>query len=381
MRETSALPKGISLSNVLLCRKELSTVPFNRHVKMQNSIFDVISTRYPTPGQGHEFEMNIFGLAYSTRDINSLQECIWDKKSFLPQRPAEYLPRDSPLSDLSDIARRMAVKLNDGSSPGLLAKNELRSTVRSTLNETHFNATMNLLKAFQNEKDTCQKIELGQQISNVAFWSQWLIRGLLFEGKLHEEQFCEEAIRAQLSKIAFAANAALGRQQIEFVYDDYTLKAAILPENLDTMVDYDSPRSIREAVAAIQTPVGFLDMKGGSPEHNFRHIHSLMEYQMHLAFQGSDRILAGDHEGWKDIVEAAKRANKVFHTMLTNTPPNSYPLVRLPIKGVRGACGSVYHPHGVFYEGVGTEQYNHSDGTKLEGIFIDNEFGQTGKIL
>jgi hypothetical protein len=30
------------------------------------------------------------------------------------------------------------------------------------------------------------------------------------------------------------------------------------------------------------------------------------------------------------------RANRVFRTMLTNTPPDSYPRIRLPIKGVRG---------------------------------------------
>lgn len=44
------------------------------------------------------------------------------------------------------------------------------------------------------------------------------LSGSLFEGKLHWELFCQDAIRAPLSKIAFAANAALGRHQIEFVY-------------------------------------------------------------------------------------------------------------------------------------------------------------------
>ena len=32
--------------------------------------------------------------------------------------------------------------------------------------------------------------------------------------------------------------------------------------------------------AAIDTPVGFNDVKGGMPEHNFRHNHSLMEWQV-----------------------------------------------------------------------------------------------------
>ena len=355
----------------------LSTAPSNRFVRLERSKIDMNTTTYPTPGRGHDFQMNIFGLIYSTKDINALQECIWDVTSFLPRQPAKKLPNDTPLSDLSDIASRMAVTLQDGSEPGLLAKNELRSTVAKTLNETHFKTTMNLLQSFKLESDPNKKQELGQQISNVAFWSQWLIRGVLFEGKLHWENFCEDAIREPLSKIAFAANAALGRHQIEFVYDDYTLKAATFPANLGS-VDYDSPQSIIDTVARIDTPVGFLSMKGGSPEHNFRHIHSLMEYQMKIAFRGGESILNGDYTGWKDLVEAAKRANRVFHTMLHNTPPHSYPMIRLPIKGVRGATGSVYHPHGVFYEGAGSDYYVSGDGSPLKGVYVDDEWGQTG---
>ena len=358
--------------------RTLSTAPCHRLVRLQNSTIDEQARRYPTPGRGHDFQMNIFGLVYKTSDINDLQSCIWDEVSFLPRQPANQLPRDSVLSDISDIASRMAVTLQDGSTPGLLAKNELRSTVADTLKERHFAETMTLLQKFQQKTDPRQKEELGRQISDLAFWSQWLIRGVLFEGKLHWEHFCEEAIRAPLSQIAFATNAAPGRHQIDFVYDDYTLKAAIFPHDLDS-VDYDSPESIKSAVARIETPVGFLSMKGGTPEHNFRHIHSLMEYQMKTAFAGSERIFAGDLDGWKDIVEAAKRANRVFHTMLQNTPPHSYPMIRLPIKGVRGACGTVYHPHGVFYEGVGTDEYVlHSDGTRIKGVFVNNEWGQTG---
>ena len=47
----------------------------------------------------------------------------------------------------------------------------------------------------------------------------------------HAQVYCADMIPAPLSKIAFAANAALGRHQIEFVYDDYTLKAARMPSD------------------------------------------------------------------------------------------------------------------------------------------------------
>ena len=117
---------------------------------------------------------------------------------------------------------------------------------------------------------------------------------------------------------------------------------------------------------------------------------------MKLAFTGWNKILvasaaiANNNEqnnnnkqdsiidGWKDIVKAAKNANKVFHTMTINTPPSSYPLIRLPIKGVRHACGTVYHPHGVFYEGIGLDEYYDGQKNLLKGIYIDNEWGQTG---
>lgn len=118
-------------------------------------------------------------------------------------------------------------------------------------------------------------------------------------------------------------------------------------------------------------------MSGGQPEHNFRHNHSLMEFQMLGAFEGLEKVLDGDINGWKLIVDAARKANKVFKTMLQNTPPLSYPMIRLPIKGVRGACGSVYHKHGVFYEGVGSDTYMKA-GKTLLGIYVDDEWGQTG---
>jgi hypothetical protein len=366
-------------------RRALSTSHHNRFVRMEGSKIDTASRLYPTPGRGHDFRMNIFGLVYSTSDINALQQCIFDETSFLPRCPAQRLDDsseddESSLADLSDIAAGMALTLSDGVTLGLLAKNQLRAQVAEKLTSRHFVHTMDLLQSFKLEQDSVKKMKLGQRISDVAFWSQWLIRGVLFEGKLHWEVFCQEAVRAPLSKIAYATNAALGRHQIEFVYDDYTLKAAHFPQNvdLDKDIDYDSPASILEAVASIDTPVGFNSMKGGTPEHNFRHIHSLMEYQMKLAFSGGERIIAGDQGGWEDVVEAARRANRVFHTMLHNTPPDSYPKIRLPIKGVRGACGSVYHKHGVFYEGVGSEEHVMNDGSTIFGVNVDDEWGQTG---
>jgi hypothetical protein len=103
-----------------------------------------------------------------------------------------------------------------------------------------------------------------------------------------------------------------------------------------------------------------------------------MEWQMRRAFSGVKKVLDGDKGGWDYIVEAARRANKVFKTMLMNTPAESYPRVRLPIKGVRGGCGSVYHPHGVFYEGVGADTYETKEGKIIRGAYISNEWGQTG---
>lgn len=356
--------------------RSLSTSPKQRYVRMEGSKLDT-SKGYPTPGFGHQFRMNIFGLRYSVDDINAVQDAVWDTTSFLPRRPAEPFV-EGPLADLSDIAGKMAVVLDDGETPGLLAQNRLRSTVSQKLNDSHFVATMKLLQAFKAEPPSEAKTALGQQISDLAFWAQWLIRGVLFEGKLHWELFCQDAVRAPLSKIAFAANAALGRHQIEFVYDDYTLKAAQFPTNRDMDdVDYDDADAILNAVAQISTPVGFNDMQGGKPEHNFRHNHSLMEWQMRRAFRGTERILRNDTGGWDDVVEAARRANRVFHTMLTHTPPASYPAIRLPIKGVRGALGSVYHKHGVFYEGVGSDVYTDGDCT-ISGVYIDDEWGQTG---
>lgn len=358
----------------------VKTTPFReRYVRMEGSKFDPNVATYPTPGRGHEFKMNIFGLLFSTEDINSLQDVIWNNESFLPTESASAFSAGSVLKDLSDIGQGMAVRLEDNVTPGLLATNMLRATVMSKLSNKHFLACMELIKSFKYEKDPAKRRVFGKQISDVAFWSQWVIRGFLFEGKLNFEVYCSDHIPEVLAKMAFASNAALGRHQIEFVYDDYTLKAAIFPKDIDfDTINYDDPKAILDAIAAIKTPVGFNDMKGGMPEHNFRHNHSLMEFQMRRAFQGVAKVLEGDKKGWDLIVEAARRANKIFKTMLMNTPPDSYPRIRLPIKGVRGGCGSVYHPHGVFYEGVGANTYTTKDGKVLNGVYINNEWGQTG---
>lgn len=82
-------------------------------------------------------------------------------------------------------------------------------------------------------------------------------------------------------------------------------------------------------------------------------------------------------DGWADVAQAAERAHKVFKTMMTGTPVDSYPLVRLIIKGTREGAGNVYDEHGVFYEGCGPDKYMH-EGKELTGCYVDREFGETG---
>lgn len=274
--------KGFNLiKQVFRCQNRLqvhkSTLLKDRYVRMENSKFDMNTAVYPTPGNGHDFRMNIFGLLYSVDDINAIQDYVWNNESFLPTTYAKPLPEQSKLSLLSDIAQKMAVVLKDNTTSGLLAENKLRTSVKESLTAEHFRSCMKLLKSFKVETNEAKRAEIAQQISDLAFWSQWLIRGYLFEGKLHYEMFCEDVIPEPLSKIAYAANAALGRHQIEFVYDDYTLKAAKFSDDIDIdSIDYDNSKDILTAISSIETPVGFNDMAGGQPEHNFRHNHSLM---------------------------------------------------------------------------------------------------------
>ena len=39
--------------------------------------------------------------------------------------------------------------------------------------------------------------------------------------------------------------------------------------------------------------------------------------------------------------------------------------------------GTVYHEHGVFYEGAGSDEFTSGD-EKLVGAYVDDEWGQTG---
>jgi hypothetical protein len=66
------------------------------------------------------------------------------------------------------------------------------------------------------------------------------INGLLIENPEDIENI-ERIIISALNnpaKIAFAANAALSRLQVEFVYDDYTLKAAQFPHNFNNYMAF-----------------------------------------------------------------------------------------------------------------------------------------------
>eukprot|EP00672_Neobodo_designis_P027703 CAMPEP_0174853504 /NCGR_PEP_ID=MMETSP1114-20130205/28749_1 /TAXON_ID=312471 /ORGANISM="Neobodo designis, Strain CCAP 1951/1" /LENGTH=612 /DNA_ID=CAMNT_0016088159 /DNA_START=106 /DNA_END=1944 /DNA_ORIENTATION=- len=355
--------------------------------------------RYPTVFKGLTYTTDIFGVAWPTKAQQDLLTRIWNRDCFLPTKPAAALT-GTPFAVISDIASQQAIELKDGGR-GLVAKNELRSTVRRLIVEQEsekrlFDAFLGHLRSFEKNPTD----EGAQLISNVAFWCQWLIRGVLFEGKIHDQKFTDAVVPAPLSTLAFAANAALGRHQIEFVYDDYTLKAANFPTHRTFEdVDYNDPADILKFIAEIDTPVGFVDMAGGKPEHNFRHNHSLMEQQMRRAFIGwekmQDKNIDGDGlvAAWADIAVAAERSHRVFNTMMTNTPADSYPLIRLPIKGVRGACGNVFPPNGVFYEGCGTQPFqmpsdsdaavaaaakDGADLATMTGAYVDREFGQTG---
>jgi hypothetical protein len=374
--------------------RSIHSPPAKRAVKVENLKVDS-SVPYPTLYHGLDYDINIFGFAWSVKAQRDLQSFLWNDDCFLPSKPAQSL-EGTPFAVLSDIGSVQAAVLADGKSKGLVANNELRKRVKRDIVDAE--ATNKLFDAFVKELGEFVRHpteERAQLISNVAFWCQWLIRGVLYEGKLHNQKYTDAVIPAPLSTLAFAANAALGRHQIEFVYDDYTLKAANFPKHRTYRdVDYKNPSDIVKFIEEIDTPVGFNDMAGGLPEHNFRHNHSLMEQQMREAIAGwrmmnSEKATGKDiEEGWRNIALAAERAHEVFKTMMTNTPADTYPAVRLPIKGVRGGCGSVYPPNGVFYESCGTHEFDASgkeedkvsmvgDSPK-PGCYVDREFGQTG---
>lgn len=82
--------------------------------------------------------------------------------------------------------------------------------------------------------------------------------------------------------------------------------------------------------------------------------------------------------GWEEIASAAERAHRVFSAEMTNTSTESYPRIRLPLSGVRGADGTVYPEHEVFYEACGTELLLDSFSNYGTGCYVVCEFGQTG---
>ncbi len=330
---------------------------------------------FPVLGDGLTFNAEIFGIKLNPADIQFIQEQIWHQKDFLPKEPAAELP--VPFNVLSDVAKKMASELENG-QPGLLKQNQLRQAIAKLDPALHQHG-LDLLRAFKQEQDPQKKSEYAKTIAHIAFWGQWLIRGVLFEGLLHGERYTEAVIPKPLSTVTEMMRLATGMLQSEFVYHHYTLMAAILPKNFDVdAIDYHNSSAILQAIADIKTPVGFNDMAGGKPEHNFRFNHVLMEAQLRKAFIGLEQVLAGNEVGWDAIVEAAWRAHKVFETMLTNTPADSYPDVRLPIQGTRSAQGKTYPGFGVFYGGMGEDTLVAKYGNVLIGAYVSGEWGQTG---
>lgn len=344
---------------------------------------------YPVLGNGLTTEFDIWDRTVTTEHLIEADHAIWgESTSFLPNSPVNALPASTGLSVLSDLGDQMAAK-NSGDEAGLLAKKQLRAAVDGLDSSLH-DCALSLIDQFLESNDTQEKSTIAKQLYSVFFWSQWLVRGYLFEPKLHpnnpeDTPYTSPVIPAPLSQLLDTSRAFFGRHQLEFVYDVYTLSSASFPPDFSTDdVDYQSTQSILKAIASIDTPVGFNDRDGANPEHNFRHNHSLMEAQMADALDAYPLLFSDDpqqvEEGWSRIALASERAHQVFKTMLHKdaTPPESYPDVRLPIAGTRGNLGKVYPPEGVFYEGIGDERMTQADGTELKGKYIKNEWGQTG---
>ena len=290
------------------------------------------------------------------------------KKSFLPNSAAEPLEFNG-LAQLSDLVQCMPVD-NKGKA-GLLATNEFRTAV-DKLPKDLFSGTMALLEDYKETRDP----ELAQEIANVSFFAHWAKQGYLFEPCIHNEGHASERLPEPLSQIVAASNAALGRLQNEFVYDVYTLSNGTT-DKLNLEINYKRPKAIIAEIRKIQKVAGFLDIEGGKPEHNFQHNHTFMEMQMKKAFDGFEKLMAGNKkEGWTLINEAATNAHAIFKTMPIDTPPESYPRIRLPIQGTLGKLGGVYGKQGVFYEGCGTDLFDTK--SSKTGMWIGDEFGQTG---
>ncbi len=301
---------------------------------------------YPTLGnKGITYKAMIDGIEFSSQEVAELQSYIWktpqeniNAMDFLPKQAIKSL--SGQLKILSDLAEQMPVELADG-SPGLLANNLLRHEVFK-LDNGLIQASKDLVTGFKNAQTQQDKQQFAEEIQNLSVFAQWLIRGFLFEGPLHQEPYVSPVVPSPLSVISAIANQATGLLQKEFVYHSYTLLPAELPNELQRTfdeLDYNNPAAILDAIARIKTTVGFNDVTGNQPEHNFRFNHVLMEYQMRAVFEGYQQVKAGNAAGLDKMVEGYRRAHKVFETMLTNTPASSYPKVRLPITAVEGKRG------------------------------------------
>lgn len=353
-------------------------VPESLQIKAQEG-------RYPTLGNGGiSYRANIDGIYFSSAEVAELQSHIWKKPEeavaqmdFLPKQATQ--PLSGELKILSDLAAEMPIKLEDGSK-GLLAKNQLRKKVMK-LDHRLIDASKALIEGFKNAKTPAEKRSFAQQIQSLSVYSQWLIRGVLFEGPLHKEPTVSPVVPSPLSVISAIANQATGLLQKEFVYHSYTLLPAELPKDLIQTfdeLDYNNPEAILKAIADIKTVAGFNDISGPNPEHNFRFNHVLMEYQMRMVFDGYEQVKAGDNSGMDKMIEGYRRAHKVFETMLMNTPAESYPQVRLPITAVEGKNGisdrvSIYPPQqtgAIIWRGLQKSLLGDSQGPALmmEGL-------------
>lgn len=154
-----------------------------------------------------------------------------------------------------------------------------------------FHKVIHIIERFQHSHGKSERAILARMLYDVYFWASWLVRGYLFERKLHPTDaaekavFTSEVIPAPLSQILDASRAFFARHQLELPYDIHTLASARFPENFNSeAINYEDPKAILAAIRSIKTSVGFNDTTGA--EHNFRHNHTLMKAQMPLAFEG-----------------------------------------------------------------------------------------------
>jgi len=400
-------------------KKMLSTTfPYSGTPKSQWLVKVIDSTLNTTPGKknlhpipryGGSVTRQVFGMEWRPSDLTRINNILFntDQSAYVPRY--DMRPLTGELSILSDLATRMSIRLNGGEE-GYLAHGTFKEAIEnSALNERVFEALMDKMRDFKLRCDQTDvndnpqdMINLAREILEADFYLQWIVRGWLFEPVLtgdileHDKTLRSDGLRYDddiarpqsgktrimvphyLARPLAASSAALGRDQLEFCYANYTLLAGHFPDGFDKEnVDYDSSRSILDAIASISTDVSYLDTNGHSSDHNFRFDHVLMELQMTQAFQGLEAVLSGDKSGWDDISNAAYRAHKVFQTMSEGTPPKDYPYIRTMISGNYGNKPE-YDIRGVFYEGLGTDRYKDPSGTEHSGVWVKNEYGQTG---